>query len=146
MKRFEKPILNCLIGLNLALIWGASLMTGAESGAMSGGVLEWLCSFLPVLATEAGHHFLRKAAPFSEFCLLGILIGARRTVSGGAVNIGLAGFGLLTACIDETIQIYVPDRGSSLTDVWLDTAGFVTGLSLCVLVRHLTQHFKEKSK
>ena len=145
MKQSIKPLLTGLIGLNLALIWGNSLMTGSQSGAMSGGVLEWLSSFLPFLATETGHTFVRKAAHFSEFCLLGILTGARRMVSGGAVTPGLAGFGLLTACIDETIQIYVPGRGSSLTDVWIDAAGFAAGLCLSAWVRHLTQHFKEKT-
>ena len=144
-RRWTKPLLTGLVLCNLALIWGNSLMTGTDSGAMSSGVLQWLGQFLPWIATETGHHFLRKAAHFSEFCLLGLLTGGRRLASGKALAPSVAGFGLVSACIDETIQIFVPDRGSSLIDVWIDTAGFVTGLCLLALVHHLTQHFKEKT-
>ena len=138
MKRHStKHLLTALTVLNLALIWGNSLMNGTDSGNLSGSVLEWLSSFLPFLGTEAGHHFLRKAAHFSEFCLLGVLVSARRIAEGGEPKLTLSGFGLTVACIDETIQIYVPGRASSLIDVWIDTAGFVTGTILVMLVHSL---------
>lgn len=128
-----KNLLTALIALNLALIWGNSLMTGDDSGNLSGAVLEWLSGFLPILGTEAGHHFLRKAAHFSEFCLLGTLVSARRLAGEGEFRLAKTGFGLAVACIDETIQIFVPGRASSLVDVWIDTAGFVTGTVLVIL-------------
>ena len=34
------------------------------------------------------------------------------------------------ACIDETIQIFTPDRASSLIDVWIDTSGFALGFAV----------------
>ena len=37
-------------------------------------------------------------------------------------------FGLTVACIDETIQIFTPERASSLIDVWIDASGFALGL------------------
>ena len=37
------------------------------------------------------------------------------------------GFGLAVACIDETIQIFTPERASSLIDVWIDASGFALG-------------------
>ena len=40
----------------------------------------------------------------------------------------LMGFGMAVACIDETIQIFTPERASSLIDVWIDTSGFALGL------------------
>ena len=128
-----KKLLGLLILCNLALIWGNSLMTGTDSGNLSGSVLEWLSRFLPFLGTEAGHHFLRKAAHFSEFCLLGALVSMRRIAEEEAPKLSLSGFGLTVACIDETIQLYVPGRASSLIDVWIDTAGFVTGTILVML-------------
>lgn len=138
MKRHSaKHLLTALIVLNLALIWGNSLMNGTDSGNFSGSVLEWLSSFLPFLGTEAGHHFLRKAAHFSEFCLLGVLVSARRLSENREPKLTLSGFGLTVACIDETIQIYVPGRASSLIDVWIDTAGFVTGTLLVMLMHSL---------
>lgn len=135
-----KHLLSALIVCNLALIWGNSLMTGTDSGNFSGAVLEWLSQFLPFMGTEAGHLFLRKAAHFSEFCLLGALTGARQLTEGKAPGLSLSGFGLAVACIDETIQIYVPGRGSSLIDVWIDTAGFVTGMILVKLGHSLIRN------
>lgn len=126
----KKRILSVLIVLNLALIWGNSLMTGADSGAISGGVLAFLGRFLPVLLTEAGHTFLRKAAHFSEFALLGLLYCGRHRLARQETPLHLMGFGLAVACIDETIQIFTPGRASSLIDVWIDTSGFALGLAV----------------
>ena len=126
----KKRILSVLIVLNLALIWGNSLMTGADSGAISGGVLAFLGRFLPVLQTEAGHTFLRKAAHFSEFALLGLLYCGRHRLVRQETPLHLMGFGLAVACIDETIQIFTPGRASSLIDVWIDTSGFALGLAV----------------
>ncbi len=134
MKTKQRTLLT-LIALNLALIWGNSLMTGLESGDLSGGIVEFLGKLIPWLATEAGHTFIRKAAHFSEFCLLGLLMSGYRLSCGTRLSPALLGLGLATACIDETIQIFVPGRGSSLIDVWIDTAGFTTGLAL-VLILH----------
>ena len=124
----KKRILTLLIGLNLALIWGNSLLPGTSSDAVSGGVLAFLGRFLPVLLTEAGHTFLRKAAHFSEFALLGLLYGGRHRLVKGETPVHLMLFGLSVACIDETIQIFTPERASSLIDVWIDASGFALGL------------------
>ena len=124
----KKRVLTLLILLNLALIWGNSLLPGASSNAVSGGLLAFLGKFLPFLLTEAGHTFLRKAAHFCEFALLGLLYCGRHRLSKGETPPHLMGFGLAVACIDETIQIFTPDRASSLIDVWIDTSGFALGL------------------
>lgn len=137
-----KRLLTILIGLNLALIWGNSLMTGTESGNLSGGVLEWLSGFLPFLGTEAGHHFLRKAAHFSEFALLGILVSLRRIAGARSIQPGLSGLGMAVACIDETIQLYVPGRASSVIDIWIDCAGFAAGMILVILGHNLIRNQK----
>ena len=124
----KKRILTILIALNLALIWGNSLLPAADSNAVSGGVLAFLGQFLPFLLTEAGHSFLRKAAHFSEFALLGLLYSGRHRLTKGETPAHLMLFGMTAACIDETIQIFTPGRASSLIDVWIDTSGFALGL------------------
>ena len=123
----KKRILTLLIILNLALIWGNSLLPATSSSAVSGGVLSVLGRFLPFLLTEIGHTFLRKAAHFCEFALLGLLYCGRRQLVKGEAPLHLMGFGLAIACIDESIQIFTPGRASSLIDVWIDTAGFALG-------------------
>ena len=42
-------------------------------------------------------------------------------------------FGMIVACIDETIQIFTPERASSLIDVWIDTSGFALGLAAILI-------------
>ena len=129
----KKHILTVLIGLNLALIWGNSLMDAQNSNAVSGGVLAFLGRFLPFLLTQAGHGFLRKAAHFSEFALLGLLFCGRHALARRETPVHLLGFGMAVACIDETIQIFTPGRASSLIDVWIDTSGFALGLVVIYL-------------
>jgi VanZ family protein len=138
----KKRILDILILLNLALIWGNSMLTGLDSEAVSGGVLALLGRFLPVLLTEAGHTLLRKAAHFSEFALLGLLYCGRHRLVKGEAPVHLMGFGLAVACIDETIQIFTPGRASSLIDVWIDASGFALGLLLIVIFHTITNKIK----
>ena len=138
----KKRILDILILLNLALIWGNSMLTGLSSEAVSGGVLAFLGRFLPVLLTEAGHTLLRKAAHFSEFALLGLLYCGRHRLVKGEAPVHLMGFGLAVACIDETIQIFTPGRASSLIDVWIDASGFALGLLLIVIFYTITNKIK----
>ena len=138
----KKRILDILILLNLALIWGNSMLTGLSSEAVSGGLLAFLGRFLPVLLTEAGHTLLRKAAHFSEFALLGLLYCGRHRLVKGEAPVHLMGFGLAVACIDETIQIFTPGRASSLIDVWIDASGFALGLLLIVIFHTITNKIK----
>lgn len=138
----KKRILDILILLNLALIWGNSMLTGLSSEAVSGGVLAFLGRFLPVLLTEAGHTLLRKAAHFSEFALLGLLYCGRHRLVKGEAPVHLMGFGLAVACIDETIQIFTPGRASSLIDVWIDASGFALGLLLIVIFHTISNKIK----
>ena len=131
--RNQKLLTALAIGLNLALIWGNSLLPGDDSGAMS----DWVMGFLRFLPqTELAHTVLRKAAHFSEFALLGLLAGRMGRLCAGKPLWGLAGLGLAAGCIDETIQLFTPGRASSMVDVWIDTAGFAAGLSLVIIVYH----------
>ncbi len=138
----KKHLLTAGIVANLALIWGNSLMTGADSGNLSGGVLAFLGSLFPMLLSEAGHFLLRKLAHFSEFGLLGLLTSTRYGLDKGTLPWWLSGFGLAVACVDETIQIFTPGRASSLMDVWIDFSGFVLGF----VVIKIAHTIKTKTK
>ena len=41
--------------------------------------------------------------------------------------------GTAAACVDETIQVFVPDRGPSVRDVLLDSCGVAAGMLLLYL-------------
>ena len=130
--RRKKFLFLALTAANLALIWGNSLMTGESSGSFSGAVVAFLSRFLPFFSGEMGHTLLRKLAHFSEFACLGLLMGTTLRLYGKPV-FRATGLGLVAACVDETIQLFVPGRASSLIDVWIDTAGFATGLLILML-------------
>ena len=130
--RRKKFLFLALTAANLALIWGNSLMTGESSGSFSGAVVAFLSRFLPFFSGEMGHTLLRKLAHFSEFACLGLLMGTTLRLYGKPV-FRATGLGLAAACVDETIQVFVPGRASSLIDVWIDTAGFATGLLILML-------------
>ena len=127
--RTKKRILSFLIVCNLAFIWGNSAMTAQQSGDMSGSLLTQLLAVFPFLAGEHAHLILRKLAHFSEFAALGLLGSARKRLSGPLFPAFFL-FGLAPACIDETIQLVVPGRASSLIDVWIDAAGFAFGCAV----------------
>ena len=117
-----------LIAVNLAFIWGNSLLPGEVSGALS----DWLASLLGGgQAPETGTGLLRKLAHFSEFACLGFLLARLAQLKGEKghhlISLALLG-GMTAACIDESIQLLTPDRGPSLVDVWIDTCGVVTGI------------------
>lgn len=137
-----------LVMMNAALIWGNSFLPGSESSEISGGLLIWLKATFPFLG-GLGEFLLRKLAHFSEFTLLGILLCRLFTLTQ---EWGIHRFstpllcGVLAAAADETIQIYVPGRGSSLLDVWIDVSGVCTGILLCILVQWISNKLYWKGK
>lgn len=98
-------------------------------------------------------HVVRKLAHFSEFTLEGFLlmlclrVYTRRFVRH--VSWPMLG-GMATALLDETIQLYVPGRTSSVRDVWIDFGGVIAGLFVALLllliVRGLTSFHAMKKE
>lgn len=143
MKRKHLRILLVVfIILNLAFIWGNSAMAGEQSSAMSGGVMAFIHRLLPFLPEgEMVQAIIRKLAHFSEFAVFGLLCSGLAVLEWEKIPAGLLGVGLAVACIDETIQLYVPGRASSLLDVWIDASGFAVGLLVILIGYNL---FKNK--
>ncbi len=116
--------------LLLCLIWGNSLLSGTTSGQISGGFSSWLGQFIPFLSPDSpnGHLFLRKAAHFSEFLLLGVTCTCLLRSIGKFHPLAALAACACTAGIDETIQLFVPGRCGALTDVLLDCTGAAVGV------------------
>ncbi len=150
MIRTDKRLRLCrwLIAGMLCFIWGNSLLPGEISGAISDWVKNVLAWLLPgdVPGVTTGGGLLRKIAHFSEFAALGAclcwyfgMLGKHKT--------GALLWGIGAACVDETIQRFVPDRGPSLKDVGIDTCGvaagmvlLLTGHNLCKKLKHLEEN------
>ena len=133
MTRTSSRMRLCLTLLvcNLIFIWGNSLLPGELSGKLS----DWVKEILKLLFSSSGEEdssggfLLRKLAHFTEFAALGVLLGwlcgmlqKKRTLPFF--------LGAAAACIDETIQIFVPDRGPAIRDVCIDSCGVLTGMIL----------------
>lgn len=139
-----------LLILNLIFIWGNSLLPGSVSGALSRWLKELLSSIFPGgPGDDGGHGLLRKLAHFTEFCCLGMclswLIRMLRTKKWEHYALPLLG-GFLTACADETIQCFVPERGPGILDVGIDTLGVAFGIFLLSTVYYLGNRSKISSE
>lgn len=141
MIRTKKRLWLCcgLIGLNLAFIWGNSLLPGELSGAISGWLRDLFAALIPGEADkpDTGHGLLRKLAHFTEFCTLGMLLrwlfGMLRSKRWQRAVFPLL-CGIAAACMDETIQCFVPGRGPGIKDVGIDTLGVTLGVVIIYFI------------
>ena len=151
----QKKKLLCfsLIALNLAFIWGNSLMDGAHSAALSHWVQSLLSGIFPDVIPETGaqgHGLLRKLAHFSEFFALGGLLfwlsGMYPVSRWARIYVPIC-VGALCAGVDEIIQIFVPERGPALLDVGIDTLGVTLSVVLLSLISFLkNKKYMEETK
>lgn len=125
-----------LIALLTLFIWAQSLLSANQSLDQSDAVGGWLAALLGDgrIATFLVEN-IRKVAHFMEFGLLGILWSsfahARQPRPGSWPLVP----GVLTATIDELIQLGSAGRSAQLTDVLLDCAGYATGwLGIAIIV------------
>jgi VanZ family protein len=146
MIRSDKRLRLCaaLIVVNLCVIWGNSLLPGEISGAISNFVRDIIKAVFALLGfppgQSSGGGLLRKIAHFTEFACLGGLLTWLFGMLRKPTVLAL-GCGFLAAAMDETIQRFVPDRGPSIFDVGIDTAGVAFGIGLLLII-----HFIRKKK
>lgn len=133
-----------LLALNLVFIWGNSLMPGEVSGAISQWVKDLISSLFPGGSDpQEGHGLLRKLAHFTEFACLGFCLCWLVSMLGKRPWLSFV-CGFLVACVDETIQRFIPDRGPSFRDVMIDTSGVVLGIVLLLAGYAIYQKRKQK--
>ncbi len=132
MRSTDKRLRLCktLLVLMLAFIWGNSLMPGPVSQAISDFVKELLFgSPSSPAGSGTGSGLIRKAAHFTEFAALGMLLAWLCGMLEKKRVWPMLG-GVTAACIDETIQAFVPERAPGLRDVLLDSCGVLAGIVL----------------
>jgi VanZ family protein len=126
--------------------WAAvifTLSTGWFSAEHTGGVLlPILAALFPSWSPETlatTHALIRKAAHFTEYLILGVLLirgyePARADASAGTRALVL---GAAFACSDEYHQTFVPSRTPAVHDVAVDVCGLATGIALAIAWRQL---------
>lgn len=125
--------------LFVAWIYSNSLKNGAESTAQSGKVLTLLRNVFAFLFPKSDFlismHFVRKAAHFCEYALLGFLLfftwkSYRLKTWLAALFSFLAG--TLVAFSDEGLQFFSEGRAPALADVGIDSSGALCGASVAL--------------
>lgn len=137
--------------INIAFIWGNSLLPAHISSAISTFVRDVIAMLFPGDGLQndpsAGHGILRKIAHGLEFCALGALMCTFLHLIKKAVLFSLP-LGILVGSIDECIQRFVPGRGPHIRDVFIDTLGVIAGIGVFTIVltickRKLQQNMEE---
>ena len=118
----------------LCVIWGHSLASGEASSQESSffvSLIEPLLSWLGVWNEHVATHILRKMAHFCEHGIMtAIAVGTARAwwEDIRRMRLFVLCVWVLVPCVDETIQLFVPERAGSVFDVLLDMAGGLLGM------------------
>ncbi len=114
------------LSLVLWILWifAFSLQPASVSSEASGFVAELFAR----LSLPLPESFLRKAAHFFNFFVLGLLLSEDKRPWYKVV-----GAVALVAVSDETLQRFVPGRAAQVTNVLIDTAGGTTAFLLMIL-------------
>jgi VanZ family protein len=157
-------VLAVLILVNMAIIFQFSSAGREESGEFSEGLTRKVIRLLyrdfedrpteeQQIILQKAHKFIRKAAHFSEFGLLGFLSACLLLVISAVFRklklwltlTAPAVFTLLYAISDEVHQIF-SGRGPRVTDVLIDFSGAVCGILLVHGIAYLIACGKKGSK
>lgn len=143
-------ILTVLTVAAVAAIFFNSSLDAVESTEQSSPITEWVNSILAILhfpftVTEG---FIRKAAHFSEYTVLGLLLSTtvylyrqnkKKTVLT-ALPIGAS-----VAICDELIQLIPAGRSSQVSDVLIDSCGVAFGMLIILFIISIIEKRKGKT-
>lgn len=119
----------------MIIIFSFSAQSGDQSNGLSWSVAERLSGLLKIQSGaelfELMHHFIRKAAHFTEYAILGVLwnlalssypkLESKRWLIALGASAAYAGF-------DELHQYFIGGRTAAVLDVIIDTSGAFFGI------------------
>lgn len=130
----------------ILFIWGHSLIPGVDSSAESGRFVRLFHDvFVAFGVTETSmmSFIVRKAAHFSEYFILGATARALFSTISQECRARFAVLLVaLVPVIDETIQLFTPDRSGQVTDVLLDLSGVAVGALVCFAIQNIGRRLK----
>lgn len=132
LRRLFQIVVFATLGLVAVQIWLFSTETAFLSAERSEQWLAFLNQWTRRLQLdiELTGSSVRKLAHFAEFAVLGFLaqlaFGVLNKLNGHTALHGLF-LGLMVAVADETLQLFVDGRGSSVRDVVIDFCGVLAG-------------------
>ncbi len=139
----KKYVWLFLAVVGVGFIWRNSLQAAETSKLLSGifvHIAENILNFFNVHEyLFVLDHIVRKLAHFTEFALQGVFVykALRAFKIDNSFKLAFM-MGIFIAVVDETIQFFIPGRGSQISDVILDSCGALVGL--------LAFYWREKSR
>ncbi|MCD7769767.1 MAG: VanZ family protein [Oscillospiraceae bacterium] len=87
------------------------------------------------ILSQTASYLVRKAAHFTEYMILGVLMGLLLSKPNGRARFWWPEIMCLAvASIDETFQLFSEGRGAAFRDVMIDLSGATLGVILAALV------------
>lgn len=122
-----------------------SLSVGHVAGLLfMDGYEDWPKERQEAFEEEIDHR-VRKAAHFTEYAILGLLLTAMYRAyghEGERLFLLAAGTGSLYAATDEFHQLFVQGRSCQITDWMIDTCGGITGAAAVCLFHLIIENRK----
>jgi len=145
-KRIPFIILAVFVTL---FIFSNSFETAEVSGQSSKKIVEAVAKAISTTLKKSPDtnlitYCVRKTAHIMEFALQGFCLSGCFAFAYRHRKVLTLSLGLLTACIDETIQFFVPGRASMIQDVIIDFSGTAIGLFAFGLLHYIYRKIKEK--
>lgn len=164
--KLGEKIVNKYLFFLPALLWMAfifwmSHQTGEDSSELSNVIVIWILEHIPFDIMSLSY-FVRKAAHMFEYFMLFLLtyygfihldstkkllqksplLQASPLLQKSPLLLSyLVSF--LYACTDEFHQMFVPNRGPAVKDVFIDSLGITIGLVVVILLRKLLSRWKD---
>ena len=88
---------------------------------------------------EEMNHYIRKTAHFTEYFVQALLLCNVFQTDRKNSHSCILLLSLLTAVLDEYIQLFSPGRSGQVTDIMLDFSGAFTGWLACQLWKRIKQ-------
>lgn len=134
-----------LTALCMIVIFWLSGRNADISDGQSTGLLDWINT---TFGLSLSHHFVRKAAHFSEFAGLSFLFNMSfYQTKGRSLPVVSTLCTSLYAATDEIHQLFVEGRACQFTDWLIDTAGALIGTAVFLFAAALwKKHSKERGK
>lgn len=134
----KKRLPLILVLITTLFIWGNSLLPGSVSSSQSGIITKLLYPlFKNVMSVDTLTTIIRKLAHFTEYAILGLVLANFYKSKTNKYLLFALLQGVITAIIDESIQLLVPNRAGLLTDVLIDTSGVLFGLLVFYIIYKL---------
>lgn len=135
-KRYVWIFLSVLFTM---LIFARSMKNAADSSAESSifvNIYLYIYNLLFSKTPENPVGTVRKLAHVAEFAIQGVLLCGvfstfKHKIMGNIFSIMF--LGLLTACVDEFLQLFSDGRAGLVTDIFIDFGGTLIGILISLL-------------